>query len=75
MSSFPEGWFFIKSQSSGYYLTPEKDALGEPIVVSTLHKSDYESQLWRHDESGRLINKKMAFVCDVTKGIIHKNII
>ncbi|KAL9540180.1 hypothetical protein MBANPS3_009830, partial [Mucor bainieri] len=67
---FPEGWFFIKNNSNGYVLMVDNESQesGSPIVLATLRTKDYASQLWRHDPSGYLVNKKSGQVMDVAKG-------
>ncbi|KAI8884081.1 carbohydrate-binding module family 13 protein [Backusella circina FSU 941] len=68
MSSFPEGWFFIKNHSNGYFLSIENSKIGESVVISSLRNTDYESQLWRYGDDGRVYNKKSNFILDVAKG-------
>lgn len=67
---FPEGWFFIKNNSNGYVLMVDNESQesGSPIVLATLRTKDYASQLWRHDPSGYLVNKKSGQVMDIAKG-------
>ncbi|KAF7731217.1 hypothetical protein EC973_000632 [Apophysomyces ossiformis] len=68
--TFPEGWFFIKNLTNGYVLMADNSskAKGEPIVISSLRTKDFDGQLWRHGEDGRLYNKQTGFVLDVAKG-------
>ncbi|RCI07331.1 hypothetical protein CU098_005261 [Rhizopus stolonifer] len=68
MASFPKGWFFIKNLNSGYVLSTEKSAVGEPVVMTSIKSKDFDNQLWQHGEDGRLHNKKTGFVLDVSKG-------
>ncbi|KAI8641464.1 hypothetical protein BD408DRAFT_368184, partial [Parasitella parasitica] len=67
---FPEGWFFIKNSNNGYVLMVDNESqeAGSPVVLATLRTKDYASQLWRHDPSGYLVNKKSGQVMDVAKG-------
>ena len=68
MSTFPQGWFFIKNQNNGYVLSTEKYTAGEPLVIATVRGRDFDTQLWQHGEDGRLHNKKTGFVLDISKG-------
>lgn len=67
---FPEGWFFIKNNSNGYVLMVDNESqeAGSPVVLATLRTKDYNSQLWRHDPKGYLVNKKSGQVMDIAKG-------
>ena len=62
--TFPDGWFFIKNQSTGAILTTTGE-LG--IITSKLDTSNYSRQLWRY-KNGFLINKASGKVLDVRGG-------
>ncbi|KAI8376915.1 hypothetical protein BD560DRAFT_445435 [Blakeslea trispora] len=65
MTSFPDHEFFIKSESTGYFIGVEfasSNSSGARIFLSPLRKNDYETQLWHYDViTGRLINKASGF--------------
>ncbi|KAI9484111.1 MAG: hypothetical protein EXX96DRAFT_479103 [Benjaminiella poitrasii] len=71
IEKFPEGWFFIKNSNNGYVLMVDNESqeTGVPIVLSTLRTKDYNSQLWRYDSKGYIVNKKSGQVMDIAKGI------
>ncbi|KAI7893920.1 uncharacterized protein EV154DRAFT_125918 [Mucor mucedo] len=65
LNSFPDSAFFIKSESTGYYIGIEASSINSPggrLSLEPLRKSNYESQLWHYDViSGRLINTNSGF--------------
>ncbi|KAI8997486.1 hypothetical protein BDB01DRAFT_735435 [Pilobolus umbonatus] len=68
MTSFPEGWFFIRNQNNGFVMTAEKNSVGEHVVISSMRNKDFEGQLWQHTNDGRLLNRKTGLVLDLAKG-------
>lgn len=61
------GWFFIKN-NNGLVITASKNEDGANVVIATLRNNDPNSQLWRHEGDGRLVNKESGLVMDVAKG-------
>ncbi|KAG0260352.1 hypothetical protein BG011_001953, partial [Mortierella polycephala] len=77
------GWFYIKSQSSGYVIDVEQGLLTDPTSPNTLvcmgsqlttvtdgDHSKIESQLWRYD-GGQLINRRSSLVLDCKQGVVR----
>ncbi|KAI7848450.1 hypothetical protein BDC45DRAFT_418041, partial [Circinella umbellata] len=65
--TFPDGWFFIKNQSTGAILSTSGE-LG--IITSKLDTSNYSRQLWRY-KNGFLTNKASGKVLDVRGGSLE----
>ncbi|CEP07259.1 hypothetical protein [Parasitella parasitica] len=65
LSNFPDTEFFIKSDSTGYFVGVDAAAVNSPgarLSLEPLRKNNYESQLWHYDViTGRLINKNSGF--------------
>lgn len=65
MNSFPDSAFFIKSESSGYFIGVDANSINSPggrLSLEPLRKNNYESQLWHYDLiTGRLINTNSGF--------------
>lgn len=65
MNSFPESAFFIKSDSTGYFIGVDGGSINSPgarLSLEPLRKNNYESQLWHYDViTGRLINTNSGF--------------
>ncbi|CEG67486.1 hypothetical protein RMATCC62417_03911 [Rhizopus microsporus] len=63
--NFPENEFFIKSESTGYFVGVDAASVNGPgskLSLEPLRKTNYESQLWHYDAlTGRLINKASGF--------------
>ncbi|KAG0997133.1 hypothetical protein G6F28_003187 [Rhizopus arrhizus] len=61
LDQFPEGEFFIKSESTGYFVGVDAASLngsGSKLCLEPLRKTNYESQLWHYDiVTNRLFNK------------------
>ncbi|KAG9320569.1 hypothetical protein KVV02_002822, partial [Mortierella alpina] len=77
------GWFYIKSQSSGYVIDVEQSLLSDPMAPNVLvnmnaqvmtdaeeQREKLESQLWRYDE-GQLINRRSGLVLDCKQGVVR----
>ncbi|KAF9195071.1 hypothetical protein BGZ50_005292, partial [Haplosporangium sp. Z 11] len=77
------GWFYIKSKSSGYVIDVEQGLLTDPTSPNTLvcmssqittvtdgNHSRIESQLWRYD-GGQLINRRSNLVLDCKQGVVR----
>ncbi|KAG0196973.1 hypothetical protein BGX28_009522, partial [Mortierella sp. GBA30] len=77
------GWFYIKSQSSGYVIDVEQGLLSDPMSANALvnmntqittasggDHSKIESQLWRYD-AGQLINRRSGLVLDCKQGVVR----
>lgn len=60
---FPDGWFFVKNQSTGSVLTVSEDT----VIATKLNTASYSSQLWRYKD-GFLLNKASGKVLDVRGG-------
>jgi hypothetical protein len=65
LSSFPDSAFFIKSDSTGYFIGVDGGSINSPgarLSLEPLRKNNYESQLWHYDViTGRLINTNSGF--------------
>lgn len=65
MNFFPDSAFFIKSDSTGYFIGVDASAINSPggrLSLEPLRKNNYQSQLWHYDViSGRLINTNSGF--------------
>lgn len=65
LNAFPDSAFFIKSDSTGYFIGVEAGSVNSPggrLSLEPLRKNNYESQLWHYDVmSGRLINTNSGF--------------
>lgn len=61
------GWFFIKHQN-GYVLTASQESEGSHVVISSLNTTSPDSQLWRYNEKGLLVNKQTGFSMEVHQG-------
>ncbi|KAI8099177.1 uncharacterized protein BX664DRAFT_354644 [Halteromyces radiatus] len=69
---FPDGWFFVKSQSQGLVLSVlESGTLAAEVSALRLDTANYARQLWKH-KNGYLINKASDLVLDVKGGSIVK---
>jgi hypothetical protein len=67
---FPEGWFFVKSQSQGLVLSVlESGALAAQVTALRLDTAHYARQLWKYRD-GYLVNKASDMVLDVKGGAI-----
>ncbi|KAF9954970.1 hypothetical protein BGZ72_004124, partial [Mortierella alpina] len=77
------GWFYIKSQSSGYVIDVEQGLLSDPMAPNVLvnmnvqimtdaeeEREKLESQLWRYHE-GQLINRRSGLVLDCKQGVVR----
>ncbi|KAF9569219.1 hypothetical protein EC968_002657, partial [Mortierella alpina] len=77
------GWFYIKSQSSGYVIDVEQGLLSDPMAPNVLvnmnaqvmtdaeeQREKLESQLWRYSE-GQLINRRSGLVLDCKQGVVR----
>ncbi|KAG9301318.1 hypothetical protein G9A89_004070 [Geosiphon pyriformis] len=72
-SSFPKGWFYIKSQSCDNVLEPQSLSLnpGVRIVIAKQRVGfDSDIQLWSF-EDGFLINKASRLVLDIENGYVR----
>lgn len=69
---FPEGWFFVKSQSQGLVLSVlDSGALAAQVTALRLDTAHYARQLWKYRD-GYLVNKASDMVLDVKGGtIVH----
>ncbi|KAI7884860.1 hypothetical protein K492DRAFT_27014 [Lichtheimia hyalospora FSU 10163] len=65
--AFPDSWFFIKHQN-GYVLTASQETEGSHVVISTLNANSPDTQLWRYDEKGLLVNKKTGYSMEIHQG-------
>ncbi|KAF9100709.1 hypothetical protein BGX27_000276, partial [Mortierella sp. AM989] len=75
-----DGWFYIKSLSSGHVIDVDQGVLSDPmssnVLVNMNHqitdgdKTKIESQLWRYD-NGQLINRRSGFVLDCKQGVVR----
>ncbi|KAI8351202.1 hypothetical protein EDC96DRAFT_292308 [Choanephora cucurbitarum] len=78
LTSFPDHEFFIKSESTGYFIGVEfasANSSGARIFLSPLRKSDYETQLWHYDAlTGRLVNKFSGFALTADEVMDEANI-
>ncbi|CAB4376775.1 hypothetical protein RhiirA5_271340 [Rhizophagus irregularis] len=73
MNGFPEGWFYIKSQTNNHVLEPHCLSVnsGARIVTSKQRFGfDADSQLWKYD-NGYIVNKASGKVLDIEKGYIR----
>ncbi|KAI8393507.1 uncharacterized protein BYT42DRAFT_507095 [Radiomyces spectabilis] len=63
--SFPDKDFFLKAQSTGYFIGVEAGSLNNPgarLTIDALRKTAYNSQLWSYDAAThRLVNKQSGF--------------
>ncbi|CAO3593888.1 unnamed protein product [Absidia cylindrospora] len=67
---FPEGWFFVKSQSQGLVLSVlESGALAAQVTALRLDTANYARQLWKYKD-GFLVNKASGMVLDIKGGSI-----
>ncbi|KAI9323546.1 hypothetical protein BX666DRAFT_74407 [Dichotomocladium elegans] len=66
---FPQSWFFIKNQN-GLVLTAPQPLEGANIIISALNANSPDTQLWRQDGEGHLINKGSNMVMEIAKGNI-----
>ncbi|KAF9345813.1 hypothetical protein BGX26_002705, partial [Mortierella sp. AD094] len=77
------GWFYIRSLSSGHVIDVEQGILSDPmspnVLVNMNHQittitdgdhSKIESQLWRY-EDGQLINRRSGLVLDCKQGVVR----
>ncbi|KAF9430481.1 hypothetical protein BGZ76_000821, partial [Entomortierella beljakovae] len=77
------GWFYIKSLSSGHVVDLEQGLLSDPLSpnvlacmnlqLTTVTDGDYakiESQLWRYHD-GQLINRRSGLVLDCKQGVVR----
>ncbi|KAF9277098.1 hypothetical protein BGZ68_009527, partial [Mortierella alpina] len=77
------GWFYIKSQSSGFVIDVEQGLLSDPMAPNVLvnmnaqvmtdaeeQREKLESQLWRYKE-GQLINRRSGLVLDCKQGVVR----
>ncbi|KAF9107960.1 hypothetical protein BGX29_004073, partial [Mortierella sp. GBA35] len=77
------GWFYIKSKSSGLVIDVEQSLLSDPMAPNVLvnmsapitddsdsDHSKIESQLWRY-EGGQLINRRSGLVLDCKQGVVR----
>ncbi|KAI9494791.1 hypothetical protein BDB00DRAFT_871066 [Zychaea mexicana] len=64
--TFPDTPFFLKSQQTGLYISAEATSMtqvGGRLVVDSLRKTGYDSQLWVFDKaSGHIANKHSGLV-------------
>ncbi|KAF9547918.1 hypothetical protein EC957_007645, partial [Mortierella hygrophila] len=77
------GWFYIKSKSSGLVVDVEQSLLSNPMDPNVLvnmstqisddsdsDHSKIESQLWRYD-AGQIINRRSGLVLDCKQGVVR----
>ncbi|KAI1316330.1 hypothetical protein EDD11_010109 [Mortierella claussenii] len=77
------GWFYIRSLSSGHVIDVEQGLLSDSMSpnalvnmnaqITTSADSDHskiESQLWRYD-NGQLINRRSGLVLDCKQGVVR----
>ncbi|KAF9302842.1 hypothetical protein BGZ91_009232, partial [Linnemannia elongata] len=77
------GWFYIKSKSSGLVIDVEQSLLSNPMDPNVLvnmstqisddsdsDHSKIESQLWRYD-AGQIINRRSGLVLDCKQGVVR----
>ncbi|KAI7903616.1 uncharacterized protein BX663DRAFT_36301 [Cokeromyces recurvatus] len=74
IGSFPETPFFLKSSSSGLYISIEdisSVSSGTQLTIESLRKKGYESQLWTYETTTHhLINKYSGLIL----GVEHNDI-
>lgn len=77
------GWFYIKSQSSGFVIDVEQGLLSDPMAPNVLvnmnaqvmtdaeeQREKLESQLWSYKE-GQLVNRRSGLVLDCKQGVVR----
>ncbi|KAF9905967.1 hypothetical protein BX616_000861, partial [Lobosporangium transversale] len=77
------GWFYIRSSSSGHVVDIEQGLLSDPMSPNVLvnmntqitestgdDHSKIESQLWRYD-NGYFINRRSQYVLDCKQGVVR----
>ncbi|KAF9583249.1 hypothetical protein BGW38_009927, partial [Lunasporangiospora selenospora] len=77
------GWFYIKSQSSGNVVDLEQGILSDPTTPNTLvamaaivtsdaeaDRAKVESQLWRYQD-GNIVNRRSGLVLDAKQGVVR----